>query len=142
MSDQQIIERNGEEVPTPDPDLTAADYWVLGTAPQLRRQWSGTCLTCAHWTAPAGKGLGTCAEIGDSDIIDLGRKPTVATAHNFGCRLWSEIPEGDPIVERAGYALEAAHMDAMPESWEPPVGMLRNLEIAKQRQAERAKERG
>lgn len=96
------------------PDADAAEAWLLGSIPQLRRWWGGRCLTCAHWATETG----ACDAIGavDTDaLVNVGR-PAAVTSPTFGCILWAELPEDDATLRtRTELAMALGLLPTMPE---------------------------
>lgn len=113
------------------------EAWVTGSIPQLRRIWSGRCVTCANWSATSAKSdLGDCSKLtakATNKQVNVGDGSAV-TAAAFGCVLWSEIKPkltdvetkqrdgaeiaqreiSGPIRERVEHAIAIGLMDDVP----------------------------
>jgi len=102
-------------------DADAAEAWLLGSIPQLRRWWGGRCLTCAHWSDWPADGLaGTCRELTASKdgiyVVGTDGTPEASTLPTFGCILWAELPEDDATLRaRTELAMALGLLPTMPE---------------------------
>ncbi len=89
------------------------EQWIEGSIPQLRRFWSGRCVTCANWS-PTTAAKGTCAAIPlkkNNNLITIDTT-TAVTAAEFGCILWSELtPELTEVVIEEKNVTEVIHKE-------------------------------
>lgn len=116
-------------------EAARAENWMVGSIMQLRRKWSGRCVTCAHWQPTAKGKLGACDYLDASKegLVDLPSHGTALTAPEFGCVLWKEIPPktvafvtehhgtiqrevSGPMRERTDFAIDRGILPALPKA--------------------------